>query len=829
MRRFLAIHAHFYQPPRENAWLEEIETQDSAYPYHDWNERINSECYAANAYSRILGAGDRIEQIVNNYEKISFDFGPTLLIWMKDHAPEIHEAVVRADKHSAAERSGHGNAIAHCYNHIIMPLANSRDKKTQIAWGIEDFKFRFGRNPEGMWLPETAVDTESLELMAEAGIRFTILAPSQAHRIRPAQKAKKANPRGKPGKVETGPEWTHVDQGSLDITRAYRVNLPSGKSIAVFFYNGPVSKAVAFEGLLTNGEAFAQRLISLFSADGNAPAQLVHMATDGESYGHHSRFGDMALSYCLHYIESRELASLTNYGEFLELFPPEWEAEIKEDTSWSCFHGVERWKADCGCNTGGQPQWNQMWRTPLRDALNNLRDALAPQFENLGKKYFEDPWRARNEYIKAVLDRSPQNVERFLKENSAKGKALLPEQKTAALKLMELQRHAMLMFTSCAWFFDDISGIETVQVLQYAGRVIQLARELFGLDLEGPFLETLSSAASNIQAQGSGRDIYLKYISPRMLDLTKVAVHYAISSLYEGYPEAQALYCFDATSKDYERVHAGQNDLALGTVNIRSRITWEELTRNFAVLKIGAHDINCGLCDCLKEGEFASLRTELKENFQKGLFSDALRALDRHAGGQLNSIRDLFTDEQRKIVSFTTNEFLRDFERSYRDLYQRTRFFMALLKELGAPTPEVFRTTAGFYLNSQLIKTVKENFADGNRAASLIQEMAGWGLRPAQVELEIALRTEASRRLGQLKDSPDAEPVRELVGLIEFILKLPFGVNLWEPQNIYYFTSKTIYRKMLAGTAENAVWLEEFRKLGEALFFNTKEVLGAGP
>ena len=820
MQRFLAIHAHFYQPPRENAWLEEIETQDSAYPYHDWNERINAECYAANAYSRILGDGDRIQQIVNNYEKISFDFGPTLLSWMNDHAPDIHEAIVRADRLSAIDRSGHGNAIAHCYNHMIMPLANSRDKKTQVLWGIEDFKFRFGRKPEGMWLPETAVDVESLELMAEAGIKFTILAPSQAHRIRPLIKGRLDRPGLKR-------EWTHVDEGSLDITRAYMINLPSGRNIAVFFYNGPISKAVAFEGLLKNGEAFAQKLLGIFASDEKAPPQLVHMATDGESYGHHSRFGDMALSYCLHYIESTELAILTNYGEFLEQFPPEWEAQIKENTSWSCFHGVERWRADCGCNTGGRQEWDQKWRGPLREALDGLRDALAEKFESHGKNYFDDPWRARNEYVNVALDRSPENVERFLKENASGKKALLPDQKTNALKLMELQRHAMLMYTSCGWFFDEISGIETVQVLQYAGRAIQLARDLFGDDLEGPFLEKLAEAKSNIQKQGSGKDIYLKYVRARALDLKKVAVHYAISSLYEEYPETLGLYCFDATAKDYERIRAGQNELALGNVDIRSRITWDELALNFAVLKSGAHDINCGLCDCSKEGDFNALKAELKENFQKGMFSDALRALDRRAGGLLYSLRDLFTDEQRKIVSFTTNEFSREFERTYLDLYQRTRFLMALLKELGTPIPAVFKSTAEFSLNSELIKTLRGETIDVNRAVSLLEEMSGWELSPGQVELELALRNEISRRMIELKDDLSVEPVRELLGLMEFVSRLPFSINIWGPQNTYYFMVKTAYSKMPA--EKNAEWLGEFRKLGEALFFDTKEVLGAGP
>ena len=471
MERYICIHGHFYQPPRENAWLEAVELQDAAYPFHDWNERITAECYAANAASRILDSKGYITKIVNNYAKISFDFGPTLLVWMERNAPEVYKAILEADQESQRKFSGHGSAMAQAYNHIIMPLANRRDKYTQVLWGIRDFEHRFGRKPEGMWLPETAVDMETLDIMAELGIQFTILAPHQARRVR-----------------NIGSDtWNDVSGGKIDPTMAYELNLPSGRKLNIFFYNEPVARAVAFEGLLSSGDNFARRLSDAFSEERTWP-QLVHIATDGETYGHHHRFGDMALAYALNYIEANQIAQITNYGEYLEKHPPTQEVEIIENTSWSCSHGVERWRSDCGCNTGQHPGWNQAWRAPLRQAMDWLRDSIAPKYEKKASQFLKDPWAARNDYIKVILDRSPENIEQFLSQHASR--QLNEAERITALKLLELQRHAMLMYTSDAWFFDDIFEIETVQVMQYAGRVVQLAEELFGDRVEPHFAGT---------------------------------------------------------------------------------------------------------------------------------------------------------------------------------------------------------------------------------------------------------------------------------------------------------------------------------------------------
>ena len=489
MERYICIHGHFYQPPRENAWLESIEMQDSAYPYHDWNQRVNAECYAPNTASRILDSEGYITQIANNYAKISFNFGPTLLAWMEVNAPDVYQAVLDADGESQAAFSGHGSAIAQAYNHMIMPLANRRDKYTQVLWGIRDFEHRFNRKPEGMWLPETAVDLETLDILAEVGIRFTILAPHQAKRVR-----------------QIGSDaWQDVANAAIDPTMAYEIKLPSGRSLNLFFYDGPISRQVAFEDLLSSGDNFAHRLADAFSPEPARP-QIVHVATDGETYGHHHRFGDMALAYALHHIETDGLAQITNYGEYLEKHPPTHEVEINEHTSWSCPHGIERWRSDCGCNAGRNRKWRQAWRAPLREALDWLRDSLTPHYQERAQEFLKDPWAARDSYIEVILDRSQGNVEEFLKRHGTR--ELDEAEVVTVLKLLELQRHAMLMYTSCGWFFDELSGIETVQAIQYAGRAVQLAQELCGDDIEHNFLERLELAKSNIPEYGDGHRIY---------------------------------------------------------------------------------------------------------------------------------------------------------------------------------------------------------------------------------------------------------------------------------------------------------------------------------
>ncbi|MBI2988661.1 MAG: DUF3536 domain-containing protein [Deltaproteobacteria bacterium] len=484
MERYICIHGHFYQPPRENPWLQTIEPQESAAPYHDWNERITAECYAPNAASPILDRDQRVIQTVNNYAKICFNFGPTLLSWMETHRADVYQAILEADRLSRERFSGHGSALSQVYNHMIMPLANRRDKQTQAIWGIKDFQKRFGRFPEGMWLPEAAVDLETLEILAALGIKFTILAPHQAQNVK---------------EIGRG-EWHDVSGGQIDPTTAYLCCLPSGRSINVFFYNGLISLDVAFGDLLNNGELFAKKLLSAFSDQNDRP-QIVHIATDGETYGHHRRYGDMALGYCLYSLESNESARLTNYGEYLEKYPPTQVVEIVESSSWSCAHGVERWRDNCGCNTGMHPGWTQPWRKPLRQAMDWLRDHIAGIYDEAAAIYLSDPWEARNNYIEVMLDRSPGRVEKFLKMHAHR--KLTSEERQRLFKLLEMAKNAMLIYTSCGWFFDDIAGIEAVQVMRYAARAMELAEEVGGIRLEPEYVRMLKAAPSNLHVNGA--------------------------------------------------------------------------------------------------------------------------------------------------------------------------------------------------------------------------------------------------------------------------------------------------------------------------------------
>ena len=652
MDRYICIHAHFYQPPRGNAWLEFVELQDSAYPFHDWNERITAECYAPNGTSRILDGYRNIVKITNNYAHISFNFGPTLLAWLAEEEPETYRTILEADKESQQRFSGHGSAIAQAYNHTILPLSNSRDKHTQILWGIRDFEFRFGRRPEGMWLPETAVDLEVLDILAGFDIRFTILSPYQAKRTRKLRRR----------------AWRDASGGRIDPSMPYSVRLPSGKRIAVFFYDGPISQAIAFEGLLEKGENLAGRLQSAFS-DARSWPQIVHIATDGETYGHHHKKGEMALAYALHHIETNNIAKLTNYGEYLERHPPTHEAEIWERTAWSCVHGVERWNSHCGCNSGRYPNWNQYWRTPLRQAFDWLRDTAAARFEQKDGEIFKDPWQARNEYINVILNRWPDNTEKFFQKQTTH--ELSPDERITALKLMEMQRHAMLMYTSCGWFFDELSGIETTQVIQYAARMIQLYQEIFGEPLEPMFIDRLELAKSNVPEHQDGRVVYEKFVRPAMVDRQKVAAHYALISLFENYAEETKAHCYKVQTEDLSAVEAGRSKLIVGRARITSEITEESDVFVFGALYMGDHSMNAGVRAYRGKEEYNALKQELSDPFYRADFPEVIRLLDKHFGESTYSLRSIFYDDQRKILNIIMKSTLTEAEAVYRQLYQK--------------------------------------------------------------------------------------------------------------------------------------------------------------
>ena len=808
MNKFVCIHGHFYQPPRENPWLEAIELQDSAFPYHDWNERIAAQCYAPNAYARLLDGEGRIERILSNYSRISFNFGPTLLAWMKERAPDLHRAVVAADQESRQRFSDHGSALAQCYNHIIMPLASRRDKFTQVFWGRCDFEARFGRAPEGMWLPETAADNESLDVLAELGLKFTILSPTQASRVRPLE----------------GGDWRDVSGGRVDPSMPYLVKLPSGRSIAVFFYDGPIARGVAFEGLLTNGENFARRLMQAFD-EGRGHAQLVNIATDGESYGHHNRYGDMALAYALQAIEAGKDASLTVYAEFLEQHPPTHEAEIQQASSWSCVHGVERWRKHCGCSSGGHPGWNQHWREPLRQAMDWLRDQLAPRFETRAGQFFKDPWAARNDYITVILDRSPENSARFFARQAAR--QLDPPDEVTALRLLEMQRHALLMYTSCGWFFDEISGIETVQVIQYAARAIQLARHMFGEDLEPAFLDILGRARSNLREHPDARHVYEQFVKPAIMTRESAGAHYAISSLFESYPEEARIYSFTVRQEDRQLFSAGNARLALGRVKVTFEITRNADLLTYAVLHLGDHNLNCGVRFDGEPEAYAALVRELRAAFEAADFPELIRLTDHHFGATHYSLKNLFRDEQRKVLNQILAATRDEIHNTYRLITDRYAPLMRFLADLRAPTLKPLALAAEFVLNSELRRQFEGDSLDLQRVRALLGECEATKVPLDADTLAYALKGHLDRLGDQLLKSPEApDLLQRFTDAAELARSLSFEVNLWKPQNAYAGMRATVVpdlrRRVQAGDEAAKAWFERFLLLGERLGFRVE-------
>ena len=806
--RRICVHGHFYQPPRENPWLEAVEVEDSAAPYHDWNARVTAECYAPNGASRVLDAERRILRIRNNYRGLSFNVGPTLAAWMEREAAEAYARIVEADRASLPEHAGHGNAIAQVYNHMILPLATRRDKDTQVRWGIADFRRRFGRDPEGMWLPETAVDTETLEVLAANGIAFTILAPHQAARIL------------EPGRDE----WVDVGGGRIDPRRPYRCALPSGLHITLFFYDGPVSHGVAFEGLLNSGDALAERLLGAFAADDPRP-QLVHVATDGESYGHHHPFGEMALTRAFEVLESRPDARLANYAEALAQFPPDHEVQIAEPTSWSCVHGVERWRSNCGCKTG-HPEWSQDWRRPLRETLDWLRDGLARVFEEHGARYLRDPWAARDAYIDVILNRSHDRLDAFFATHgrpdapAGRGGAGGEADRVTALRLLEMQRHAMLMYTSCGWFFDDLSGIETVQVIKYAARALQLGEE-FGGRFEDEFTRRLAAAKSNVRQWRDGMTVYRRAVRPSFVTLPRVVAHYGISSLFEEYGDIEEVFCFTVWRRDVRRENIGGHTLATGMVTVTSQITGESSTAAYAVLHFGGHDIQCGVRPDVTREWYDAMKTGVAGALVDHGASAALRMLDAQFGGSLYGLRDLFKEERRKILGLLIEERLGRFEGVYDALYEQSRPLIAFMRESDVPIPAAFRMAAEETLIRRMVAEFRAAAAEplSDRAFEIAAEMDSLDLVDHWTDAETLLRRAIEARAEGLRKSPlgpDLDQVHRLLDLAEALGVTP---NLWQTQNAYHAAARA-HNADLHETRDASDRVALFWKLGERLHFN---------
>lgn len=785
--KYICIHGHFYQPPRENAWLEVIEVQDSAHPYHDWNERINAECYDPNAASRILGKDGVIKKITNNYAKISFNFGATLLSWMELNAKETYEGILEADRESMKYFGGHGSALAQVYNHIIMPLANQRDKETQVIWGIRDFEKRFKRKPEGMWLAETAVDYATLEVLAAHHIKFTVLAPRQAESFR---------------KIGTE-SWTDVNEGTINSRKGYLCKLPSGKSINLFFYEGNISQSIAFNGLLNDGKRLAESLTNGIDKNDSEP-QLVHVATDGETYGHHHKHGEMALAFCLDYMEKDKQLSLVNYGQFLEKFPPVDEVQIIENSSWSCVHGVERWRSDCGCNSG--KGYHQKWRAPLREALDWLRDSVQKIFEEEGAKVLKDPWLARNEYIEVVLNRNDNTIQNLLQHH-----ALPNASENRVLRILEMQRHAMLMYTSCGWFFDEISGIETTQVMQYACRVVQLASQIGSVDLEPEFTQRLEKAPSNTHENGS--IVYQKLVVPARTNLKRVGMHFAVSSIFEEEPEALTIFNYSTSNESFIKKEAGEQKLVLSITKVKSLVTKSEKKFAFAVIYLGKHNIIGNISLDMQPDDFAGMQFRMVKAFEEGRLGDVMGIMQQYFGPEKYTIWQMFADEKRKILDMIAQQSLKDLESSLRRTYDTDYTLVNALSNNNVPIPNAYRTTFEYILNADLVNCFQPEKINTKEMERISQELTRWNLKIEDTGKIARLAGdsifEEIRRIAT--DIGNVKRLHRLNRVFPLLKKFVLEPNFYKSQNLYFEISTE-----KKNTPETILpeWQEQFVLLG---------------
>ena len=809
--RYLCIHGHFYQPPRENPWLDTIEVQDSAAPSHDWNARVTAECYWPNAAAHRLDVDNRITAIANNYASMSFNFGPTLTAWLARNEPELLTHLVEADRISCEQHAGYGNAIAQAYGHAILPLANSHDKLTQVYWGIRDFMYRFGRFPHGMWLPETAVDTPTLEALAAHNLTYTILAPHQAKRVRRLGQT----------------AWEGVNEETLDTRRPYICRLPSGKQIVLFFYDARIARGVAFEHLLDSGERFVERLVAAFQSDTKEP-QLVHLATDGETYGHHHRFGEMALTFAIHELERRGLARVTNYGEYLALHPPQWEVEIVENSSWSCAHGVERWRADCGCRIGSLPDWTQQWRAPLRAALDWLQAEIDALFERQAGVFLRDPWAARDAYIEVVLDRSPQRVDEFCLQHARR--VLVPAEQQSVLKLLELQRHRLLMFTSCGWFFDELSGLEGTQILRYAARVVELAKEN-GVSLEAEFVERLRRAPSNLPEVGDGGQLYLRTVRPARVDFSRVVANLAMGQILEPKLLHQAPPAFAVQRQDYQEERYGATAFGVGRMLIESCLTQEARALVFAVLRLSVHDVHCVVRENMTDSDYRQMKTTLIETFARHSLSEVVRGLDRTFGENYYTAKDLFLDDRRRVLAQIGEGMLDRLEETYRQLHHETRRLMEYLHELNVPLPQGFSLAAEFLVNrtfSRVMANAIEKGQNNDEVEEVLREARKWQVSLATKESEDLVCRAIEGHIAAMLTDPLSSGATVASRLLQVAERVNLRLNLWRAQTLFVQVCRQHLHSLLRRRGDDkmvARQLTVLRQLGEQLRFAVIEDL----
>ena len=806
----ICVHGHFYQPPRENPSLDVVGRQPSAAPFHDWNERILYESYRPNAFARVLNSRGEVVRIVNNYEHISFNIGPTLMSWLERHDLETYKRILEADRLSCDRNAGHGNAIAQVYNHIILPLANPRDKVTQVRWGIADFQRRFGRDPEGMWLAETAVDNATLEVLASEGIKFIVLAPTQAARCR------------RFGHEYGFDEWQEVGNGDIDPTRPYRCFIPmqpNGRNhVDVFFYDGPISADMGFDDILRSSQHFADRLsqaVRVPEADESSehgdesakPSQIISVATDGETFGHHRRGAEKALAYALTDEFPSRGWQVTSYARYLSMCPPTWEAQLKPVTAWSCSHGVDRWQRDCGCGGGGG--WQQQWRAPLREALDWLRDRLSALYEKSAEALLSDPWEARNDYVWVVGDRRERSLNQFFANHQSR--PLSESERTTALQLLEMQRHTLLMYTSCGWFFDEISRPEGTQILRYAARAIELAETVSGAALEAEFIGRLEQAPSNADYFQNGAGVYLKQVLPSQVSLEQVVAHYAISSLFNNYRPEHQLYCYTLDRQDYYQQPLGALTLAIGQVKVTSSMTQETASLAFAVLHLGGWDFHCGVQAFPSHSSYSKAKAAVIAAFTSNSLAQSVLSITKYFSSTY-TLQDLFVEERQQIMQQLNQETLQRLDQLYEQVYRENYGVLMAFHRDHIAVPQALQVAAEITLSHRalgVIRGLEQDITEpeGNLlkiTVGRIAELEGVAIEAhhfrcalklpgAQHVLERLIRQGLAQRLqaqpskSALNDYRELEiAVEGLTRLIALGQKLSLPLGLDQTQELFY-------------------------------------------
>ena len=804
-KRFLCIHGHFYQPPRENPWINFVECQEGAYPYHDWNERITRECYGPNTCARIHGQGNRIVKLLNNYEYMSFNFGPTLLCWLKETHPWVYQRILSADRASQKRYAGHGNALAQVYNHMIMPLATMRDKLTQIRWGLADFRHRFGRDAEGMWLAETAVDTDTLKLMSDEGVKFTILSPGQARGIRPINDRRDAG------------RWEDVSGGRIDTTRPYRVFLDrrAGRFIDIFFYNGELSKAVAYERILESGQEFLSRIEHSFKEHDEWP-QIISIATDGESYGHHFKFGDLALAWLFQHLHETSGIALTNYAFFLERFPPKEEVEIIENSSWSCVHGIERWRSDCGCSVSHRPGWNQAWRFWLRNGLNMLQRDLSAIFEKTGRTMFKDPWDARDDYIHLLLDDSACRREDFLERH--KKRDMAEDEAIQAFQLLESQRMSMYMFTSCGWFFDDISGIESSQVLKYAARAIDLVKSLAEKDLEAHLLNFLARAKSNLADYGDGAAIYETMVRPSRVDSSRTAAHYAASAVMEGVSCDAAPFSRSVSVVNESQFNDNGMGILLGEVRVMERWTGAHADHRFLCIHRDGVEVKCLVGEGPFDTEFDRISKETLKLCEDRAGEEVIlkEFFNYHPWAREYRMNDMIPDVQNHIIRAICQR-LDDNVRTYvRTFDSKVQQLLGLMKMEKAFLPDQISYLIQLLLVDRLLRVMSAQ--SGDQDLKDITRLLAWCgsdlLQSKKRYLREEAKTYLRRQMGSLAAISQHSCAKDIIDFLNLVKDMGLDIDLWECQNMFYDLYTDIEFIASLGPERSGPFLELGRRLG---------------